>query len=130
MKETNMNQPTTLVPEGKTEIEQNLKVQSEQPLKEKKISKTEFIVNLWNGRPGREGDEVPAGPVQEVKAIATLVGDAEAKGYFRTRIDIKLERNEAKYLSETKWYLTQAAKKGLIDRKYTPRVKKETQQAQ
>lgn len=117
---------TTLTPSDAGSLQETLKEKSKVPAKkETKLSKTQFIVAVWKGLSINEVDfSFPTNPVKSVKDIAALVGKAEQAGLFRTRVDIKLERNEAKYLSETKWYLTQAAKKGLIDRKYTPRIKK------
>lgn len=113
---------------GKTNIEEQLRKKSkEKKNKIKKITKTSFIVNLYNGKPGREGDECPFEPIRDPIEIAKKLEEAEKKGYFKVRLGIKLERNEKKYISEAKWYLTQAAKNKLIDREYHPRKKVKNQ---
>lgn len=86
-----------------------------------KISKLDFLVNLYNGKPGRKGDPSPIEPVTDVDILAEKLMKAENKGYFRVRTVSISERNDYKYKSEVRWYLTQAAKKGLINKKYTPR---------
>lgn len=107
-----------------TEVETQLKEESKEPKKSKKVSKLTFIVSLFKGEAPREGDIPPAFPMTDIKELAEKVKEAENSGYFRVRTDTKVERNDAKYLGEVKWYLTQAAKKGLIDREYNPRKKR------
>lgn len=107
----------------KTKIEIELQTEAK-PTKIKKVSKLDFIVNLFKGLPGREGDDTPISPIQLLEDLAEEVKEAEGKGYFRVRSSSTRERDASKYLSEVKWYLTQAAKKGLIERDYKPRASK------
>lgn len=113
-----------LTPE-KSSIEVELQEESKKPNKMKKISKLDFIINLYRGLPGKEGDDDPATPLQFIDDLAKEVKTAEDKGYFRVRSSAKRERDHKKYCEEVKWYLTQAAKKGLIERNYKPRKKKQ-----
>lgn len=83
------------------------------------------MINLWHGKPGRDGDDVPFAPIRDVTELADRLGIAEANGYFRLKRNYKMLRNEFKYLLEVKKYLSEAAAHNWIDRPYTPRKKKE-----
>jgi len=108
---------------GSSTIESSLKEKSRLTRRIKKISKLDFLVNLYQGKAGKDGDEIPSVPITNIKELALRLKEAEDKGYFRVRTDTKTERNADKYESETKWYLTQAAKKNIIDREYKERKK-------
>ena len=75
------------------------------------------MLNLWNGKPGREGDHPPFAPIRDNETLALKLQKADNEGYFKTRTDMKWERNYQKHLLDVQWILSQAAKKGLIDRK-------------
>lgn len=110
---------TTLIPE--TENVKETETAKPEEVKVKKITKGQFIVNLYKGLPGKEGDEAPFEPIADAKELAKRVKEAEAKGYFKTK---KADKTDNQYLSDVRWYLTDAAKRGLIEKSYKARPKK------
>jgi hypothetical protein len=101
-----------------TDFEKKMKKESNTE-RVRKISKEKFLVGLYLGTNGISE------PITDIATLSLKVKEAEEKGLFRVRSEIKRDRDSKKYIDEVKWYLTQAAKKGLIDREYKPRKKQE-----
>lgn len=62
------------------------------------------------------------------RKLAKLIMQCEQSGRLIVKVRSKRTRDESFYLENVRWYLSQAAKDGLIDREYIPkskRVKKE-----
>lgn len=100
-----------------TEVERNLKRRSRikiSQLKQKKISKLDFISNLFNGLPAREGDRSPSKPIEDVKKLAYLMRVAERRGYFKVLVSKETTRITKDDIRHVRWYLSRASSLGLI----------------
>lgn len=106
---------TTLIPENSNE---EVVAQKKPVKKRKKITKKSFIINLYNGLPGREGGKKPFEPITDAVELARRVKEAEAKGYFTVK---KPNKTNKQFLADVRWYLTDAAKHKLISREYVER---------
>lgn len=94
-------------------IVEDLKEEAKTTKPERKIKKGDFLVNLYKGRPGKEGDSVPEKPVVDVIDLAKRLKEAEEKGYFVVR-NTKEPKTEKTYVRQVNWYLKDAKNQGLI----------------
>ena len=94
----------------------------EKKSKRKYPSRLAVVVHLWNGTEFMEG--IPAeAPIRTLRVMAAKFKELEEVGILRKREDGKTPRTDKKFENDARWYLTKAAKDGLIDRPYRARGK-------
>ena len=64
-------------PVEKSEIEKVLQKEAKGQYKMKKISRMNFVANLYNGKPGRSGDSALFEPITNTKELALKLQEAE-----------------------------------------------------